>query len=97
MFQSYLTKARGHANRFFGSTLPTAARNSYNFLNTTLVPGAHKAHRFLTAAASELERNPDVSTKNKSRLKDIGKFADIGLSRINNFHETVNNVAHRVA
>ncbi len=96
MFGKYFTKARGHVNHFFGSVLPTAARDGHRFLNDVVLPSAKTAHRYLKIAAEETGKNKDISEKNQKRLEDVSRFADIGLSRVNSIGSTVNNIANRV-
>lgn len=97
MFGKFFKKASSHANKFFGTTLPQAARDGHAFLNNTLLPGAQKAHRFIKAASDEISSSKDLSVKNQKRLEDFGKFADAGLSRVTSLHQTANGIATRLA
>lgn len=90
-FGNWVKQTAGKAQRFFGKTAGHV-RTGVSFLNNTVLPGAHKAHRALTNASQELSRDPNLGDKNRERLKTLSKLADVGLQRLSSTTDTINRV-----
>lgn len=90
-FGNWVKQTAGKANRFMGRTAGHL-RTGVSFLNNTILPGAHKAHRALTNASAELGKDPHLNDKNRERLKTLSRLADVGLQRLSSTTDTINRV-----
>ena len=78
---TFFTNARGHA------------KAGLHFLNNTILPGARKAHKTITDVSNVLQKDSNVSVKNKERLNKLSKLSDAGLQRLSDTSDTINRVA----
>jgi len=92
-FSTFLNKAKTASTKFFGSTLPSTARNAHTFFNNHIAPNVRRIHSGVRAATDTLQNDPTLSDAAREKVKNYGKFADLGLERFNSVHKTVDNVA----
>jgi hypothetical protein len=91
-----LQKTKANAARFFGHTLPSAARTGVRYLNSHVIPTAKRIHGISKAVTDEVASNPQISVKHKEKAKKVSSFADLGLSRLENVQGSVNRVSKQI-
>jgi hypothetical protein len=92
-FGSWLKTQQGRAKTFFGSTLPTSARNGIRFLNNTVIPSAQRAHRVISDVNETLQKDPTLDKKYKEKSQDLSRLSNIGLTKLNEHTLRLNNVS----
>lgn len=90
-FKNWIKNTSDRVNRFIGKTAGHI-RTGVTFLNNTILPGATRAHKAITAGSNELQKDANISEKNRERLKSLNKFSDIGLQKLGQTVDTVNRV-----
>jgi hypothetical protein len=96
-FKQFLSKARAGATKFFNTTLPSWKRNAQEgvrFYNTTIAPQAKNIHSKVKEVSESLQKDENISAKNKKRLADVSRFADIGLQKVNKVAEVGTKVSN---
>ena len=90
-FGNLMRKTAHKANNFFG-TVKNYTKKGVAFLNNKVIPTARAGHKFITAASEEISKDPNVSDKNRGRLKTLSNLADVGIRKLEDTAATVNRV-----
>jgi hypothetical protein len=90
-FGNWLKNTGQRANRFMNKTVGHM-RTGVAFLNNTILPGAQKAHKTITAASGALQQDSNLSAKSKEKLSNLSRLSDMGLQRLSSAVDTVNRV-----
>ncbi len=89
--RQWVNRQSQKVSRFMGR-VSSGAQSGLNFLNGTLLPGAKRLHGALSAASTEIYRDPNISEKNRNRLKTLNKLSDVGIQRLSDTTDTINRV-----
>ena len=63
-FGNWVKQKSAQANHLFRQA-GSHARKGLHFLNNTILPGARSAHKTITNVSNELQKDANVSAKNK--------------------------------
>ena len=89
--RQWLQRTHQKVTRFMG-LVASGAKSGLNFSNGTVLPGAKRLHGAVQSVSTELQKDPNVSEKNRERLKTLGKLSDVGIQKLSDTTNTINRI-----
>ena len=89
--REWLNRTTQKVRRFMGK-VAGGARAGMTFLNGTLLPGAKRLQGAVISASQEIAKDPNISEKNRERLKTLNKLSDVGIQKLTETTDTLNRV-----